>query len=129
MSTPQISTMFSRYNDAEFDTKAMSIYEALNGNSYFPDLPGLAELKTAFDNFRAALVTAQNGGRMEIVEKIKQKNCCATNCTNWECLLRLPPKAIKPYSSAGVQPDKRITVQAADRSAAKAGSEKWHQPG
>jgi hypothetical protein len=73
MATPQISTLFSRYTDAEFDTKAMSIFEALDGNSYFPNLPGLAELKTAIDNFRAAFVTAQNGGRMEAAEKSKAR--------------------------------------------------------
>ena len=40
---------------------------------YFPNLPGLPEIRTAIDNFRAALVTAQNGGRMEIAEKNKSR--------------------------------------------------------
>jgi hypothetical protein len=70
MRTPRINLSFRQYSDANLETKAGVITSNLDGNPNFPDLaPPIATVKTALDDYSAALLAAINGGSGNVAAK------------------------------------------------------------
>jgi hypothetical protein len=75
MSKANLSLSFSKFSDDRLETKAESILQMLTGNPFFPSpVPSLAELATALDAYKLALVEAQTKDK----SKIATKRACRT---------------------------------------------------
>ena len=71
----QLSNRFQRLTDAAFQVKANIILDGLTGNSYFPNpKPSLADVTTARNAYKEALLEAQTGNRVAILTKKTCRN-------------------------------------------------------
>ena len=67
---PKITTGFDILTDSAFETKAGSIYTAMNGNVNFPTpTPAMPEINGAVQAFSAALIAAQSRDKNAVAVK------------------------------------------------------------
>ncbi len=75
MNTAKASIRFSRYSDADFETKAEYIVSCMTGNPAFTSpIPTLADVQTALTKYSADLVAAAGRGLVAVAEKNKSRN-------------------------------------------------------
>ena len=74
MKTPRLILDYSKWNDPGLNLKALSVTEALTGNTYFPNTtPSLADFTILQTAFSDALKKAANGDRLLIALKNQAK--------------------------------------------------------
>ena len=74
MKIQKISLNFSRYSDADFQTKATFILTSMTDNSYFPTpVPTLIEVQDAVAKYSEDLTAAAGLGRNNVAEKNKSR--------------------------------------------------------
>ncbi len=74
MNTAEISISFSRYSDANLETKAQHIVASLTGNAAYPTpTPKLSDLEAALTAYTNAKIAAEALGRVNVAEKNKAR--------------------------------------------------------
>ena len=74
MKLQKVSISFSKYSDADFETKAEHIVGSMTGNPAFVSpIPTLADVQAAVTKYSADLVAAAGLGRLNVAEKNKSR--------------------------------------------------------
>ena len=72
MRIQKITLSFTKFSDADFETKAKHILSSMTGNPAFSDpIPTLAAVQEAISSYSTALVAAAGLGKNNVAEKNK----------------------------------------------------------
>lgn len=97
MKIPRVLNDFISASDANLESQAQKIYNAMNGNANFPTPdPPLADVLTTIQNYTAALAAAQMGDKTNRAIKTNMRSALVTTLLNLASSVSSTAKGDRP---------------------------------